>query len=399
MIQGCPARPRGVFHMMRARATTVLLLALCTAIACGIPSRAQRDHAYADALAMGGIDDSSLTIPIVGDFGYPSTTANPFAFRRLLRQGEFAKLDSLLSAAAESAHSDYHDETYLFGAYHAFEDDTSLGQPLDRWVRERPTSAPAHIARATYLTSLGWNARGARYAKDTPRQAMQRMHALFDAAVSDVDSAAALTPRSAAAYLVRLSVAREAADTAASRRFLMKGLDDIPASFWLRRAHMRNLIPRWGGSYEAMRAFADESEAMADSNPRLRVLRGFIALDYAEVWEIRHHQDEALKNYGSAMAVYDDASFHLERGQMLVRMRRYRDAMPDFDFAVAHAPAWSEPYLWRGVARQSLHEDGDDVLADYQHAVLIDPADRHAVDIFAFYYWGRKHGLGGYALK
>lgn len=346
---------------------------------------------------MGGIDDSSLTIPIVADFGYPSTTANPFAFRRLLHQGEFAKLDSLLSAAADSAHSDYHGETYLFGAYDAFEDDTSLGQPLDRWVRERPASAPAHIARATYLMSLGWDARGTRYAKDTPRQAMQRMQALFDAAKRDVDSAVALTPRSAAAYLVRLEVTH--GDTAASRQSLMKGLEDIPASFYLRRAHMRNLIPRWGGSYEAMRAFANESEAMADSNPRLRVLRGYIALDYAEVWELKHHQNEALENYGSAMAVYDDASFHLARGQMLVRMRRYRDAIADFDFAVDHAPALSQPYLWRGAARQSLHESGDDILADYQRAVLIDPADRHAVDLFAFYYLGHKHGIGGYAQK
>jgi tetratricopeptide (TPR) repeat protein len=377
--------------MMRARTTPALVLALCAAIACGFPSRAQRDHAYADAMAMGGIDDSSLTIPIVADFGYPSTTANPLAFRRLLRQGEFAKLDSLLSAAADSAHSDYHDETYLFGAYHAFEDDTSLGQPLDRWVRERPHSAPARMARANYLMSLGWDARGANYARDTPRQAMQRMHMLFAAAVGDVDSAVALTPRSAAAYLVRLAVAREAADTAASRRFLMKGLEDIPASFWLRRAHMRNLIPRWGGSYDAMRAFANESEAMADSNPRLHVLRSYIALDYAEVWELEHHEDKAFENYASAMAAYDDASLHLERGQMLVRMRRYKDAIPDFDFAVAHAPASAEPYLWRGVARQHSHDNGDDVMADYQRAVLIDPSDRQAMDIFALYYSGRAN--------
>ncbi len=371
-----------------------LLLVTCGAIACGGPTQATRDAAYATARGMPGLDDSTLTIPTSGANGYPPRTANPLAIRRLVLRGEFSTLDSLLTAAADSARRDYRTEGYLFGAYDAMAGDTSLAAPLARWSRERPASAPAHLARAVYLQGQAWSARGTAYAKNTPQNAMQRMNDLFKEAASCVDSALALTPRSAEAYMVLLYAARTSGDTAVSQRYLAKGLEDIPASFSLRRQYLRNTVPRWGGSYAAMREFADASQAMADSNPRLRALAGYIALDSAEVFELERDEGRALAAYTRAIGYGDETRFHLERGQMLVRVGRARDALPDLDYAVAGAPGSAIDHLWRGMAREALWSQSDrtkrdlglSALADYQQAVVLDPTDRDALDRFAWLY-------------
>jgi tetratricopeptide (TPR) repeat protein len=371
-----------------------LLLATCAATGCDRLVQAERDHSYAIARSMPGVDDSSLTIPTRGLGGYPSATTNPLAIRRLLRQGAFARLDSLLDAAADSARRDYHHESVLFGDYLAFGGDTSLAAPLERWARERPQSAPARIARGAYLADMAWRARGTATSRDTPSESIRRMQVLFGQAVSAVDSALAWTPRSGAAYYVLLQTARAHGGLDSSRHYLEKGLEDIPESFGLRRQHMRNLSPRWGGSYAAMRALADESEKAAAGNPRLRSLAGYVLLDSAEVLELSGARPAALAAYDRVIAGGDEAFFFLERGELLERMLRYRDAVPDFDRAIASAPADEAGYLWRGTARQALwtengrsdSADAIGALADYQRAVLLRPTDGMALDRFLALY-------------
>jgi tetratricopeptide (TPR) repeat protein len=143
-----------------------------------------------------------------------------------------------------------------------------------------------------------------------------------------------------------------------------------------------------------MRAFADASQAMADSNPRLHALAGYIALDSAEVFELERDEDKALAAYTRAIGYGDETQFHLERGQMLVRAGRARDALPDLDYAVAGAPGGAVGHLWRGEAREALWSQSDrtkrdigvSALADYQQAVVLDPTDPYALDRFARLY-------------
>jgi tetratricopeptide (TPR) repeat protein len=375
--------------------TAVRLLAMCAGIGCTGTTTVQRDLAYAIARRLPGVNDSSLTIPTKGAFGYPSSTTNPLAIRRLLHAGEFARLDSLFDAVTDSARLNYRNEYYLFDAYDAMSGDASLARPLDHWARVRPTSAAARIAKATFLVDLAWQARGTAWARKTPAASMAQMQRLLAQAVTSIDTALGWMPQSAAAYRVQLEIAKASGDIDASRRYLTKGLEDVPGSFSLRRDHMRALSPRWGGSYDAMRAFADESEASQGmANPRLQALAGYVQLDSAEVLELQGRPGEALSVYGRAIAHGDEESFHLERGQLLVRMRRYRDATIDLDMAVASAPTDGTAYLWRGMARQALgsqvactNSDGASrALADYQHALVLDPTDSVALDRFAWLY-------------
>jgi tetratricopeptide (TPR) repeat protein len=370
--------------------SALLVLAASLCLGCHDVAAVARRHAYTAARNLGGIDTTSLTVPVNAPSDYPASTTNVFAVRAMLRRGEFAALDSLLTAAADSAHLDYRYESRLYVAYSAFETDTSLAGPLDRWVQSEPSSAPAFIARASYRIAQGWRARGTAYARNTSVSAMQRMKDLFAAAITDLDSAVALTPRSAAAYRLRIQIAKINGNPSEGREYLVQGLKDIPASFGLRRQYMSDLIPRWGGSYDAMSALAQWSEQMADTNPRLRALSGYIILDTAEVLELARDQTKALAAFTRALAVGNEEQFHLERGRLLIRMRRYAESLQDLDAAVAISPMDPEAYLWRGIARQNLvhehHELRSAALSDLQHAVLLDPGDDLALTSFMLMY-------------
>jgi tetratricopeptide (TPR) repeat protein len=372
----------------------LLLLATSLSLGCSDLVGMARAHAFGVAESMGGVDSTRLMIPVRAPVGYPSWTTNPFAMRALLHHGQFAALDSFFTAAADSAHVDYRNESRLYTGYEAFENDTSLAGPLDRWVQARPASAPARIARAAYLANEAWRARGTAYAKDTPAGAIERMNGLLAQATRDLESAAAMTPRSAAAYRLRLQIGKVKGDPFVTHQYLTQGLADIPASYGMRRQYLRNLIPRWGGTHDAMRAFAQESQALADRNPRLHALLGFVDLDSAEVLEIQGNQSAALALYTTALTYGDEFVFHLERGQLLVRMGRNADALPDLDTAVAMVPTDGTAYVWRGAAREALAASHPEMprqaLADYQRAVLLEPEDTDALDRFAILY-GRVH--------
>lgn len=351
--------------------------------------KAVRDKAYSDARSMPGLDDSTLTLETNGATTYPARTPNPFAYRRLVLRHQYATLDSLFADWTDSVHRDVRNESYWFGMYDAMESDSALDAPLSGWTHERPTSAAAFLARASYLTSQAWAARGTATSRNTPRSGMARMNELFAEAATCIDTALKLAPHSAEAYMLRLAVARAHGDTALSHRYLMNGLEDLPASFALRRTYLRNIVPRWGGSYPMMQAFVDAAEGMADSNARLRDLRGYIYLDQGEVWELRRNGKEALEAYNYALKFGDEMQFHLERGQMLLRSGRARDALPDLDFAVAASPGSSAAYLWRGMAREALwetdhakHDLAVSALSDFQRAVVIDPTNDLAVARF-----------------
>lgn len=370
--------------------SAVLLLVAWLCLGCRDLAGMVRAHAYTVARNMGGVDTTNLMIEIDAPAGYPPAIVNPLALRAMLRRADHSVLDSLLSNLADSAHGDYHYETRLYSAYDAFEGDTTLGAPLDQWVQSEPSSAPAHIARASYSIDRGWHARGTAYAKNTSRVAMQHMNDLFASATHDLDSAIALTPRNAAAYRLLIQIAKVKLNNQhEARDDLMHGLEDIPASYGLRHQYMRDLIPRWGGSYDAMQAMVQWSEHMADTNPRLRALAGYITLDSAEMMEITGHRAEALALYSSALTQGDESVFHLERGQCLVRMRNYVAALPDLDAAVAEWPD-AETYLWRGLAREGLMRTqpgfSAGALSDLQRAVLLDPSNDLALSSFMLLY-------------
>ncbi len=95
------------------------------------------------------------------------------------------------------------------------------------------------------------------------------------------------------------------------------------------------------------RAIADQPKSSVAYLYRARTARALGDLAAA-----RHDVDQGKS--------YDDtvADLHLESGQLHYDQGEYQAAFVDFDKAVFHAHGdEAEPYRWRGLARQHLHQD------------------------------------------
>lgn len=79
----------------------------------------------------------------------------------------------------------------------------------------------------------------------------------------------------------------------------------------------------------------------------------------ARIYRQLNDEAAALRDLDQGKS-YDDtiADIHLESGQIHYEQGAYQTAFLDFDKAVFHAHGdEAEPYRWRGIVRQKLHQD------------------------------------------
>ena len=273
------------------------------------------------------------------DFGYPAKTLDRFEVRDRLMDGSYDSLDSLLTAYSDSARGDFRFEYRMMDAFGAFFTASSSLEPfLDDWVKARPSSGNALLARASYRAAAGWHVRGADLFRKTSFGRAIGAQSNFTNALSDLHAALRILPCSVIAYHTFMSIAPYDGDTAMSREAMDQALVIQPYSFLAREAHMLNLRPRWGGSYEAMEQLAREADSLSDRNPRLRALHGFAAWDAGDVAERKNDTAGALQLYDRALTFGDFWRFRLERGQLYYQLDRHADALVDLERALIQRP-------------------------------------------------------------
>jgi uncharacterized protein len=345
-----------------------------------------------------GADRNSLLLPVDDptreEFSYPVQTIDRLAVRRLLTSRSYDQLDAVLSAYSDSVNNDYRLEYRLFDAYDSFDVPIRSLEPLlDEWVSEHPKSAPARMARGVYLSSLGWNARGAKESNETSRTQFQQMDAFFARATSDFYMGARLDSRSIVPYRGLMLIVMNEPDGAMERLLLDRGLKLQPYSFRLRNTYMSSLTPRWGGSYASMRRFAEESAPYAAKNPRIRALAGYEDWDRGRVFEQRKEYGRALDAYTRALGAGDLYIFRSERGEFYWRRDKFPEALEDLNRALVQSPQDPDALYERskvmyylgfhatGDARASLFTQAYD---DIELSVALDPTDEYHQEHLAF---------------
>ena len=341
----------------------------------------------------------SLLLPVEGaqteNFGYPAQTIDRLAVRQLLLAKSYDVLDRVLAAYADSVRRDYRVEYRLFDAYEAFDVAMPSLEPLlTEWVQQRPKSEAALLARASFFRASGWNARGAKYSEETTNQQFERMRDFFQRSVNDLVDAHHLEPNSIVAYRGMMSIATSQGDVAASRRMLDLALKIQPYSFVLRVAHMHNLLPRWGGSYEAMARFAEESAPYAKGNPRIKALRGFVDWDKGRVLEAAGKKGDAIEAYQRALQFGDFWQFRYERGTYYSRSDLNQEALEDLNSVLLQYPQNDDALSERATVEYELGRNaysGDQTVyytqafRDIALAAALDPANNDYQKDLAFY--------------
>ena len=257
--------------------------------------------------------------PGVDADGYPRATADKRVALRLLRARKFDSLEAWMTDLQTQFEADWHKEYWPMDALDAFGNpDPTLNALLDEWVAARPDSYMALAARGIHRESLGWYARGGKWASETPPENFRNMRQEHAVAFPDLDDALARHPALLAVHraLIRIAMAN-CAPLALKRRLLDEALVQCPDCFQVRVAFMLALRPRWSGNYAAMQAFAAESESHS-TNAKMRSLAGFADTDRCNLLRrVAKRKEDALEACNRALTYGDTLNSLLERGEFL----------------------------------------------------------------------------------
>lgn len=178
---------------------------------------------------------------------------------------------------------------------------------LDEWVRSTPGHWAPLLARARYYSEKAYEARGTKWAKDTSEQQFEGMKKYFTVALDDLKLVQAMVPGLLEKNILLIEIYQSVGDRVACERFVREGIKHVPWSYRIRKTYMHTLTPRWGGSYEAMEAFAREAEPYYDNNPTLKFLKGNVAWEKGQMAERGSKDDVTPANYDDAISYYRQA--------------------------------------------------------------------------------------------
>jgi len=281
---------------------------------------------------------------------------DPDALVALLRAGNIAELDSRVGAyqAAYEAGSDAEwDAIILFSGFERVDPD--LEAAFDAWVKARPRSYGALVARGAYFYQRAWSSRGGRFAAETAGERLGAMQRLFERAERDFQEALRLSPRPQLGHRYLIGIAMARGDAAAARRWYEDALGADPENYASRRGYLNALRPEWGGSLDAMQALVNEAAALP-ATPKLRaVVQHMKASAIGRVaLEAQRAKDypAALELYAKGLAEAEDAILLNNRGWVLVQTGRHDEALRDLDRSIELDPTEGEALSRRG----NLHE-------------------------------------------
>jgi tetratricopeptide (TPR) repeat protein len=196
-------------------------------------------------------------------------------------------------------------------------------------------------------------------------------------AAADADRALAIRPKLVEARYVRVRLLSAGAKHSAMRAEVDRAVAVCAGCFRIRLAYLLDTTPRWGGTYEAMQAFAATCDPGV--NVRCRALAGVPDYDRADLAWLDHRLPDAEAAVDRAIASGDCATFRLERSSIRYARQDYQGALADADAAV-RLRYDAEDLAARVEALYALRrwEDAGNALLD---AVRLDPTQSRVKEL------------------
>lgn len=301
-------------------------------------------------------------------WGGPLRRPDRVAIVRLLRASAFEELDRWLGHWQQQFEADPRKETWVLTAFEAFAvADPAFGPVLDAWIAAAPESFAAHAARGSWSTAMGFGARGTETIDETPLPQILEMEAHHLRATADLERAIALRPRTIAAHVDLLAIAKTKGDSTGGRALLDAALRQCPTCYEPRAMYLTSLLPRWGGAYPAMHAFVASQEVAMATAPKLALLRGFAAWDRCRL--AAKDDPSAAKRYcDEALQHGEDVRFLVTRSRISRTLKRDDEARADLERALVLSPQHIDALVARHYLRRAkgdILDAGDDLAAAF----------------------------------
>ena len=303
----------------------------------------------------------------------------------LLQTGQYTQLDSIMNRLEKAYKKNFLKEQEAEKAYYAFgRKNPSHEKYYNDWVAKDPNSPFAYLARAEFYSAMGWKSRGNDFADETSESQFNEMRYYFEKATRDVKEALKLNPKIVHSYITLIQLSKTMSLDAGP--IVEKALAINPYSLRVREVYILNLLPRWGGSIQAMEDFIAQARPYYKKNPNLKVLEGRVLAekgDQARIYD---------KNYDKALEYYDAALKHGDyfltlksKGSIHLWKKNYCDAFDAYKRALRSNPFNVD--VLAGCARCAYYLGDKQAAYKYAHEVLdIDPDHAGAHNIVGLSY-------------
>ena len=322
-----------------------------------------------------------LNTPLKGSigqdtWGYPTQYVDLAAMRSLLINGRFDDLEKYFEFFQSEFEKDPTKEFWVADAASAFAtSEPKLRDQLDAWVKAKPKSFAAYLSRGGHWTDVGFAMRGTAFVDKTHADNFTELARAFAIGEKDLLRAVELRPRLIAAHIPLMRGYKGTSQRTKLDAIVIDAVGRCRTCFLPRANAMLSMLPRWGGSYEAMSEFA--RLAPVENNPLLKVLPGFIYDDQADVLRSAKRYEEALVAINTAVASTDYWQWYVQRSQIYRESSQLALAVTDAEHAALLRPG--HPNVLRVVCAAHFatknYEMSGRALLDW---LRIDPADSSA---------------------
>jgi tetratricopeptide (TPR) repeat protein len=313
---------------------------------------------------------------------------------KMLKAEEFAKLNHYLDTILSQPLATPSYGVAVGDVLYAFVFPSSwMGSTIEEWRQEYPAAYQPLLAQGVYYFNRGVNSRGSAYARDTTAEQFRGMREYFNKSIDCFNKAIELKPTLTSPYSYLITMQMAMGNSAECRRLLTEVLSISDIEVAARSAYLESLLPKWGGSYDEMNSFIEETRPFFSKNPRLKFLEGY--QDIENGYRLLHPQtrdlEKSLKTLDKALSYGSRRRTHRYKAMCLELMGRLEEAYEEIQLALDTC-TYSERSLWVRIRLSQKLKKRDAAIQDLEAVLLLDPKNKKALDKIAYLYGevGRK---------
>jgi len=280
-------------------------------------------------------------------------------FLSLLIEREYGPLNQKLTRLQQQYEGDSNAEEALNNAFYVFNSpDPKLSPLLAEWVEHKPDSYAALTAQGLHNLALAWAWRGHETVDKTPPFRMEKMSHYVALAHENLTASLRLTKKPVLSLAMLIELEKMDGKRRKAEKWLTEAERLDPSNAGARRSYIWTLLPRWGGSYAQMTAFAQKVAAGASDEKTKRLAQRLAVEPLGDRARIAWADGDlagALQLFESAAARSDPLAFYLSRARILAQLGQYEEALALFRHVETIDSADPEAFYHRSQALLRIH--------------------------------------------
>ena len=268
----------------------------------------------------------------------------------LVKAQDFDKLESMLIEIENDYEKDYLKERKVDLAFDTFYRARSdLDRLLGNWIKAKPNSYIAYMARGVYYTKVGWSSRGTAYVDETTKKQFDGMAYYFQKAFKDFEQARSLNKKMLHPLCYEIEILMNYGEKEQIRKLYKEALQINPMSLTARWYYITTILPRWGGSISKIEQEVASARPYYQKNSALKILDGRVTAELGDQAFFNQDYTKAEQLYKDALKFGNHWFYNEQMGEIFGYSRQAERSNKDLKIALELRPNFNRALFMLGM--------------------------------------------------